>query len=511
MKKPLRVLLVEDSDDDAELVLRTLRRGFDVEVERVETAEAMNEALDRPWDVVVSDYSMPRFSGPAAYGVLRAKGLDLPFIIASGTIGEDVAIATMKLGVNDYLLKGNLARLVPAIERELREAEGRRTRRALEEQLRQSQKMEAIGRLAGGVAHDFNNLLSIIISYSSLVLAELPEDMPMRADVGEIHTAALRAADLTRQLLAFGRKQVLKPATVDLGAVLSRMQDMLRRLVGEDVSLTVTNVADLGTTLLDPGQVEQVVLNLVVNARDAMPTGGKLTIESANVTLDDSYASQHEGVTPGAHVMLAVSDTGSGMDAATQARIFEPFFTTKEPGKGTGLGLSTVFGIVKQSGGHIWVYSEVGNGTTFKLYFPRTNARAAASSGPLAPAPANGVERILLVEDNDALRVLACKVLRRHGYVVHDFPNGDAALDFLGAGSVEVDLLLTDVVMPGMNGRELADRLRSTRPLLKVLYMSGYTDDAIVRHGVLDRGVAFLQKPITPALLTQKVREVLDT
>lgn len=381
----------------------------------------------------------------------------------------------------------------------------------LEEQFRQAQKMETVGNLAGGIAHDFNNLLSVVLSYSQLLAADLAADDPMRADLEEIRGAGLRAVELTRQLLAFSRRQVLEPRIVDLTEVVSRMEKMLRRLIGEDVELSCSAEPNLGSVLVDAGQIEQVILNLAVNARDAMPRGGMLTIETANVFLDDAYASEHVGVTAGMHVMLAVSDTGVGMDAATKTRMFEPFFTTKGQGKGTGLGLATVFGVVQQSGGTIWVYSELDRGTTFKIYFPiaKQTALPAATNVPTGDS-VDGKETILLVEDEQAIRTVTGTILRRHGYTVLEAQSGGDALLLCEQHTAPIQLLLTDVVMPRMSGRELAERLQPLRPEMKVLYMSGYTDDAIVRHGVLDATLAFIQKPITPDALLRKVREVLS-
>jgi two-component system, cell cycle sensor histidine kinase and response regulator CckA len=382
--------------------------------------------------------------------------------------------------------------------------------RKTEDQLRQAQKMEAVGRLAGGIAHDFNNALSVILGCSGLVLSELAPDAPTRLDIDEIQSAALRAADLTRQLLTFSRQQVVAPSVLDLNRVILDMDKILRRIIGEDVDLVSLPSAGLGRVLADPSQLDQVIMNLVVNARDAMPKGGKLTIETANVSLDSEYVREHLGAHPGPHVMLAVSDTGHGMDSATQARIFEPFFTTKETGKGTGLGLSTVFGIAQQAGGSVWVYSELGKGTTFKVYFPRVETQLDAPVRTRSPALLRGTETVLLVEDQDNVRAVAHAILRRAGYDVIVARAADDALLLCEHHRGSIELLLTDVVMPRLSGLELAARVTSTHPETKVLYMSGYTDDSVVRHGVLDSEMAFLQKPFTPESLASKVRDVLD-
>jgi signal transduction histidine kinase len=379
-----------------------------------------------------------------------------------------------------------------------------------EEQLRQSQKMEAVGILAGGVAHDFNNMLSVILGHGDLLLADLKPTDPMRADVEQIQTAAARGADMTRQLLMFSRQQVLEPKVVALNDLLAGMDRMLQRILGADVDLVSILAAPLGRVRVDPGSIERIVMNLTVNARDAMPRGGKLTIETANVVLDDEYAKQHLGVRPGRHVMLSVTDNGTGMDRATQARIFEPFFTTKEAGKGTGLGLSTVLGIVQESSGSIWIYSEPGQGTTFKIYLPQVDDPLDPIRPVEAPVTLRGSETILLVEDDDQVRAVICGILQRSGYQVLLAGNSAEAFSECERCVVMIHLLLCDIVMPQMNGPELARRLATMRPAMKVLYMSGYTDDSIVRHGVLEARTAYLQKPITVAALTGKVREVLD-
>ncbi len=384
--------------------------------------------------------------------------------------------------------------------------------RQLEDQVRQSQRVEAVGRLAGGVAHDFNNLLTIITGYSDLLLDRLDEADPSRPHVTEIRKAADRAASLTRQLLAFSRRQVLTPQVLDLNSVVANMHKMLRRLIGEDVELVTIAAQDLWRVKVDPGQVEQVLLNLAINSRDAMPRGGKITVETANTHLDEKYAGGHFPVIAGPYVMLAVSDTGCGMDAETQAHIFEPFFTTKEQGKGTGLGLSMVYGIVKQSGGYIWVYSEVGRGTTFKIYFPCVEEQpSAAHLADVKKVEHGGSETILLVEDEPSVRSLVSGVLRTVGYHVLVARNGEDARIVSEQHKGDIHLLVTDVVMPEVSGPQLAEQMTLFYKNLKVLYISGYTDDAIVHHGVLDSTAAFLQKPFTPEALARKVREVLDS
>jgi two-component system cell cycle sensor histidine kinase/response regulator CckA len=382
--------------------------------------------------------------------------------------------------------------------------------RRTEEQLRQSQKMDAVGRLAGGVAHDFNNLLTIINGYSEMIADELPPGTPMRQSVEEILNAGERAANLTRQLLTFSRQQVLMPVTLNLNDRFRDMENMLCRLIGADVDLKFVEARQIWPIRADAGQIEQVMMNLVVNARDAMPHGGKLTVESSNVELDDTYVTMHPDAQPGQYVMLAVSDTGCGIDKPTRQRIFEPFFTTKGD-RGTGLGLSTVYGIVREAGGHIEVYSELGLGTCFKVYFPRDLSCESIESTPPEPsALPGGDETILLVEDEDGVRGLARMVLQKRGYRVIEARDGADALRLSEQEPSLIHLMVTDVVMPHMSGRILAERLQALRPEMSVLYMSGYTDDTVVRHGVLDANMHFLQKPFTGAGLSEKVRAVLD-
>ncbi|HEX2658143.1 MAG TPA: response regulator [Polyangia bacterium] len=646
MKDPLRLLMVEDDASDAELVRFELEKGgFDLDWRCVATEPAMLEALSRPWDVIISDFTMPRFSGIKAFDLYRRLGDDVPFIFVSGDLGEERAVEAMRAGARDYFVKGNLARLPEAVRRELHEAKNRREQRQaaeqqrreqrrlalaieasnagvfeldldpegpveysgawrailgfpiaelptrskdlhawlverlhpedeatvigavdafcaepidrlrinlrllhkdgrwadvtvcaramdagdhgravhlggvildrssgklLEAQLRQAQKMEALGQLAGGVAHDFNNLLTAILSFSTFAQEAMRPGSPECQDIQEVLHAAERAKSLTNQLLAFSRKKAIAPRILNPNEVVEAAERILGRLLGEDVDLLVQKAPNLGNVKIDPDAFEQVLLNLAVNARDAMPDGGKLTIETSNVFIDRVPGAPGEPeVASGHYVVAAVSDTGAGMDAATQMRIFEPFFTTKGPGKGTGLGLSTCYGIVKQADGFISVYSEVGKGTTFRVHLPLV-----AHPGPVATAreprvALGGNETILVAEDDEQVRQLVVRSLTNFGYTVIQAGNGQEALMRLSE-PVHVDLLLTDVVMPVMDGKQLVEQMKVLRPSLPAVFMSGYPRGAITHRGVIESGTEIIQKPFTPDVLARRVREMLD-
>ena len=516
----LRVLIAEDSENDALIILHALRKaGYDLYHERVWTASGMQAALqEQAWDVVISDYEMPGFGGLEALELLKASGQDVPFILVSAVVSEETAVAAMKAGAHDYIMKRKLARLAPAIERELREARTRAASRAgeaalrqSEDQLRQAQKLEAVARLAAGVAHDFNNILTAISGHSELLLRQLDPGDARRKNAEQIEKCAFMAAALTRQLLSFSRKQAIEPRVLKLNEVIRNIQRMLRRLIGEDIELCAALDPAAGCIKADPGQLEQVIMNLAVNARDAMPNGGKIIVTTANLTLDGSQCKVVPGLSPGNYVMLAVSDTGVGMTEEVKKHLFEPFFTTKPAGKGTGLGLATCFGIVKQSSGHIEVESQLGKGTTFKLYFPEVlEAVEPARAGDIATPVVGGTETVLLVEDEPLVRELAVTALREKGYTVIEAGNGEEGLRIAQQHSGRIDLVFTDVVMPVMNGKEMAGALHKSRPDAKVLFTSGYSEEVIGHHGLLRTGIQFLQKPYVAATLARRVREVLD-
>jgi len=508
----LRVLFVEDDPKDLELSLMELQRsGFEIRGDVVQDPEEfMRRLRTTNYDIVLSDYRLPGWTGMEALECLQQEGKDIPFILMTGSLGEETAVECIKRGAADYVLKDRLVRLPVAVRHAMEERRLRVEHTRLEEQLLQSQKMEAVGRLAGGVAHDFNNLMQIILSYAEMAVERSAMDPEERQDLEEIKKAANRAANLTRQLLAFSRKQVLDPKVLDLNAVLKDLEKMLPRLIGEDVDFRLILAPDLGRIKADPSQIENVIMNLAVNARDAMQYGGTLTIETGNTEIDEEYARFHPFLPPGRYVMITVTDTGVGMDAEVRSHIFEPFFTTKEAGKGTGLGLATVYGVVKQSGGYIWVYSEAGKGASFKILLPCVDESAVeVKLGSDREESPRGSETILLVEDESSLRKLVSQLLRTWGYTVLEASHGEEAINMARIHPGPIDLLLTDVVMPAMSGRELAKRLVPLRDGIKILYMSGYTDDTILQHGVLDPGTALLQKPFSQETLSRKVHEAL--
>ena len=633
MPMPLRALIVEDTPDDAELMaLRLAEDGFHPEWQRVDNEPDYLAALEKKPDLILADWNLPQFSGLRALRLMRERGLDIPFLIVSGSIGEEAAIEALHQGACDFVWKDRPTRLGHAVRRALddkRLREERRlteerlqqlnraveqspvsvvitdsrgdieyvnpkftevtgytlaevrgknprilksgempaehyrelwtsitagkkwsgefrnrrkdgtlfweqasisalrdpsgaithflavkedvtVRKALEAQLAQAQKMESIGRLAGGVAHDFNNLLTVINGYCDLMQRRLNPADPLLGPLGHIRKAGDRAAELTRQLLAFSRKQIIQPKPMNLNDLITEAQDMLQRLVGEDVELAIRPAPGLGQAMVDRGQFHQVLMNLAVNARDAMPKGGMLTIATENVELHEDHPAAHPEAAPGPYVRLVVSDPGTGMDTEILGHLFEPFFTTKREGVGTGLGLSTVYGIVRQSGGWIQVDSEPGHGSQFQIYVPRIEAPVAADQAPVPAAEAlRGPETILVVEDQEEVRKLAVECLESYGYQVLEARSSSDALLLASHHEGPIHLLLTDVVMPQMGGKELAESLKPLRPEMKVLYMSGYTRDAIVHHGVLDSGVNFIAKPFAPDALALKVRIVL--
>jgi len=512
MPTPLRVLFIEDSEDDAALQLRLLQKaGYQVGSERVQTPESLITALDRKWDVIISDHSMPRFKGTDALRIVRELGFDVPFIFVSGTIGEDAAVAALKVGAQDYLMKTNLGRLVPAIERELREAEQRRQHKILEHQVHQLRRFEAIGRLAGGVAHDFNNMIGAIMGWADIGMDQAPAGTKTRETFHKIRSQAERAAALTRQLLAFARRQVLQPRNTDLNQLVAEEMSLLRNVIGETIEVEISAEKNLWVAWADPGQVEQVLMNLCLNAKDAMPTGGRLRVETRNVQIGEDYHQVHAYALPGKYVLLRVADTGHGMDAATLEHIFEPFFTTKEQGKGTGLGLATVYGIVKQHKGFVNVESSSGQGASFQVYFPAGEGAAdAQTGGTTAAGSSRGKEKILVAEDNDALRDAAKEILEGLGYHVISAPDGDTAVRVFEKAHDSIDLVLLDVVMPRLSGPDAYAKMAAIRPGIPVIFATGYaTEKNLVAATSVD-GSIILQKPYGRASLGDAIRAVLD-
>ena len=514
MKSPLHILHLEDDPADADIIQLTLKAaGIGCAITCVQTEEEFVEALEKGGvDLVLSDFSVPGFDGVAAAKMVQSQWPSTPLILVSGTVGEEIAVDALKSGATDYVLKERLARLAPAVRRTMQEVSERADRRLLEAQLVEAQKMDVIGQLAAGVAHDFNNILGVIMGYSDLMLELIAPTDRLHNYVAEIRAASQRAVGLTGQLLIFSRKQAVQTVVLDLNHVMRDLDQMLRRLIDENIEMVVFLGEQLGRIKADAGHIGQVLMNLVVNARDAMPMGGKVTIATSNVILSESDLRTNPGALPGAYVMLSVSDTGTGMTDEIKEHLFEALYTTKPKGKGTGLGLATCQTIVRQSGGHISVCSEIGKGTEFKIYYPRVDQPLDAVARPAQTGPIpRGTETLLIVEDDRAVRHLARGVLEGQGYEVLSASNGQDALHVAREhqGS-PIRLAVTDVIMPQMGGTVMAEWLKVTYPDMKILFTSGYTDDALAQHGVVGTGVEFLPKPYTPSTLSHKVRELLD-
>jgi two-component system, cell cycle sensor histidine kinase and response regulator CckA len=511
MPETLQVLLIGNAGIRHELTEELGHGGYHATLGSATGPAELDLTLKQSWDIAVAHFAPGEFGAIEALQTIRERDIDLPVIVISGKVKDSDVVAVLKAGAADHLTRGNLMRLNAAVERELRAVRLRKERTGLEEQFRQAQKMEAVGRLAGGVAHDFNNLLTVITGYSDLLLTGRDLKDSQRSALEEVRRAAERGGALTHQLLAFSRRQPMQVRTVALNELVMNLQKLLRRLIGEDVSLVIIPAAPFDTVEADPGRVEQVLMNLVVNARDAMPDGGRLTIETANIELTDQFSAKSLGVKPGKYVMLSLTDTGTGMDKETLSHVFEPFFTTKSAGRGTGLGLATAYGIIRQSGGAITLLSESGQGTSARIYLPVSAPEVAQpDAGERQAGRFDGKETILVVEDEARVRKLICDVLGTRGYAVLEATRGEEALRLARQHKGAIDLLLIDVVMPEMSGPEVAREIGGIRPGTRVLFMSGYTDEAIVHHGIPESGAAFLPKPFLPDRLARKVREVLD-
>ena len=509
----LRLLLIEDSEDDALMIVRELKRaGYDVEYKRVDAPATLESIVTSDeWDLVISDFSMPKFSGTDALKVVRSLGLEIPFIFVSGTMGEETAVAALKDGAQDYLVKTNLKRLAPAVQRELREAEERHKRRQLEQHVHQLQKFEAIGRLAGGIAHDFNNAIGAILGWAELGCDETQSGTAPFERFKKIRDQAQWAGRLTSQLLAFARRQVLQQKKVDLNTLVRETMTLLERTLGEQIEIRMVLAPEIDVTSVDPTQVEQVVMNLCLNARDAMPGGGQMVIETRNVEIGEEYRRQHAYARLGPHVMLSVSDTGIGMDEATLEKIFEPFFTTKEMGRGTGLGLATVYGVVKQHGGFIHAYSEPGKGSAFRLYFPAATGTHEQRGVKREERVRRGTETILLADDHAGIRESACEMLEGLGYHVILAGNGADAVELFKANCQRIDLAVMDVVMPTLSGPEAYLEISSVRPGIPVIFTSGYSAESESLKSAIHRGSLVLEKPYSLKALGQAIRDALDS
>lgn len=510
----LHILHLEDDPADAVLVRATLEAaGIVCAITLVQDRETFVATLEHGGvDLVLADVRLPAFDGLAALDIVRARWPDIPVILVSGTVGEEFAIDSLKRGATDYVLKERLARLVPAVRRARLEADARVDHQRLEAQFIDAQKREVIGQLTAGVAHDFNNVLAIIMGYTDVIAAALDPASPLLHFAEEIQHASERAAGLARQLLVFSGTPTVLPTVLDLNAVVTGLDSMLRRLIDEKIVMTLVPGPSLGRIKADAGYIGQVLMNLVINARDAMPAGGSLVIATRNITIDDDGARTHGGARPGDYVMLSVSDTGTGMTGEVKAHVFEPFFTTKPKGEGTGLGLATCRTIVKQSGGSITLHSDVGVGTTVRAYFPRVEQALDVDAGPVQTSSApRGTETVLLVEDEPALSRMARRILEGQGYHVLSASNGQEGLRVAQAHTgAPIRLVLTDVVMPLMSGSVMAEWLKTTSPGLRILFTSGHTDDTVAQLGAREPGIAFLPKPYSAGTLARKVREMLD-
>ncbi len=511
---PLRLLLVEDCDVDALLMVQAVRQaGYFPAVERVQSGSAMRTALGKPWDLIIADYTMPEFSGMDALSVRNIYAADTPFILVSGQISVEVAVETLKAGAQDYVSKNQLGRLGMAVQRALKEAEIRRERKRLQEQVSQAQKMEAVGQLAGGVAHDFNNILQIILGYTEVMLANFAGEEGRRNGLEQIHQSALRAAELTGQLLSFSRQQMISPSVLDLNVIIGGMRIMIERLMGEGIPVTIRLADGAGRIYADSGQIEQALINLVLNAREAMPEGGHLEIETRSVELHEDEACRMMEARPGRFATVTVTDTGVGMDPALIARIFEPFFSTKGLGKAAGLGLSVTYGIARQHNGWIVVNSQVGGGSSFTLYFPvYEGAHAVQIAGmPEAVPPVGKGERILLVEDEQEVRRLTIRVLSAAGYEVMAAASIQEGLDLFEREKGAFNLVFSDVVLPDGNGVDLVEKVLVQKPDVAILLSSGYVDDRLRWKAIERRGFLFLAKPHLPNVLLRAVRAALDS
>jgi len=510
---PLNVLIVEDSADDAELLLAELEEaGFAPAWKRVETEAAYQASLSDRIDLIFSDFSLPQFSTVRALEMLQKSNLDIPFVVVSGTMGEERAVEILKAGATDYVLKNHIARLGPVVRRALRESAERAERRKLQEQFLQAQKMESIGQLAGGVAHDFNNILTVIQGHATMLRmrASLPDEV--RGSINQILLAAERATTLTRQLLTFSRKQATEARVLDLNEVVANMTKMLKHILRADVSLNVDYGSQSFLVRADAGMMEQVLMNLAINARDAMPHGGKLIVTTSDECIGPEYVQLNPQGAVGDFVCLAVADTGEGIPPENLARIFEPFFTTKPVGQGTGLGLATVYGIVRQHNGWLTVYSELGKGTVFRIYLPAAKEREDKKmERAVVPDVRGGNETILLIEDEAPLRALDRSILEGYGYEVIEADSAGAALDRWREHQNRISLVLTDIVIPGgAAGPDLAKKFHAEKPALRIIFSSGYSVDVVEKDFELREGVNFLQKPYSSHKLAQAVREVLE-